>query len=93
MGATDQTMQEVDVKLSIDQLLAKCIDDPLEREILKWRHSSGEKIEDITERLKLVYPGITKDQVYRMLAYAIRRLNNCPEIKYLRSENQRGKEV
>lgn len=88
IGLVDSAMQEVDVKLSVDQLLAKCLDDPLERDVLKWRLGSGEKIEEIEDRLRLLYPEITKNEIYRILGSAVRHLNNCPEIKSLRGANK-----
>lgn len=58
--------------------LFSLLDNPLEREVLQRRIRFNEAPDEIATALRLLQPGLTKQDIYRLHERALRRLKNNP---------------
>ena len=70
------------------QLLA-ALPDPLQRECLERRHLLGQSPAEIAAALQLLYPQVTKAQVYRWLGRGLSKLREALAVSALREPEAR----
>lgn len=68
------------------QTLLTYLDNPLEREVFRRRYYLDETPEEIVAALQPIAPEMTKQSVYRLIEFAIRRLKKNPLVQQMRAD-------
>jgi RNA polymerase sigma factor (sigma-70 family) len=80
-------VDRVELREILEKILNQ-LSDPLEREAIYRRLALEESPEEIAEALQEKSPGIAKEEIYRLVERALRRLKNNPVTQQLRRTMQ-----